>query len=565
LEKTGFLATLKHWFLPFAFAAPANPIDAGITLGFWGELMPYLLAMSFLVIGLIATLKIKTIGSSFIINMANKAVKLPSTISKKMGDTAGKAIGDAAGALVGGAIGAAGLRSATKARSRSLATPEGQKWAEKHKVKGALAKANRYVFGKKDEYTNEELAKDKNKKWHRVATRSILTPLTAGATLWGRGLETQATASLKKRQEEIGKRGVQKSKTLEEKRAFKNSLGLKSGAEQIQGVLDILEDGDAGDVWDFDNTADLDQLRNILQKAVRTSPEKFKKLRLIDFMDKDPEKDELGNITKEGRKSLLSQIYSANKDKLTKDYLDRAGLLLSDSDKKKYNSAEALKGTGLEVVDEKEDAIELIKRKLIDKGKASDVAIMNKPDLMALLKSNEFQKFGNQAQIAKAAENFASEAVDALRGIMKEKTEESPSFYYDHNPRLHNYFKSTPARTLGFSYDYDDKEKQKEKIDVLSQKMEALQDFQKEKNHIDEQIQEFENLSARHHKKEISELEYQKEAIDKNIQKVQSEIKEQENVKKQNDEAEKQKQTPPNNEQKKPPENKYKGMGRRQI
>ncbi|MFH0739608.1 MAG: hypothetical protein V1819_01425 [bacterium] len=491
--KIGF-----HWFFPSALAALSDPVDAGMTIGFWGELLPYLLAMTFLVIGLIATLKIKTAGTGFIMNIANKAVKLPATISKKVGDTAGKAAGDALGAMAGGAIGAAGLRSAAKARGRSLSTPEGQAFAKKHKTRGGLHKLNRWAFGKRDEYTEQELKDGKDKTWGRRIGRGVAAIGTAGLPFWGRGLEATATATLRKQQDEYGKRAVGKDDTIEAKRAFKARMGVgMSEAEKARGTFNIIESGDFSDTWDIkDNSADRKQFSDILEIMLTTFPELFKKARLTDFQD---EKDADGNVIRQSITHELMDKYT-KKDKdgnvikdakgntqynLPIDIIDRAGLKTSASDRLFYGhgiDADGNINKGIrEKLGETDDEFEIMIRKAMSAPKTG-VEYMSKPGALEMLKSKEFNILGNPSQIAKAAELFGREAVDTINESIRKNKMDNPLFYEEFAPRFDRYYESTPARSLGINY-FSGPSPKGEKT-AADKQSEQLEELKKEKEKV---------------------------------------------------------------------------------
>jgi len=523
-SKGNLLSTIFSFIFPTAFAANAAGTTAD--LGFWGNLTPYIVATAFLIVGLITTLKIKTAGTGFIMNIANKAARLPGTISSKAGATVGKMVGDLAGA----AIGAKGL----KGQKYRLGSKEGSEWAKEHPWASAPRKVFRFLGGSKKQYTQEEIGAGKHKKWYRTAARAALAIPTAGATLWGGKALTaasyQAAAALKKQQGELGKGAVSKDASLEEKRAARQRMGLMNSAKRMQTFYNILESGDASDVWDLDNDTDRKQVLGILEEMMTKNPDSLKKARLVDFMEKyeevkdangnvimEEKKDAAGNIMNdtEGkpimtpklklkRESLLKQAFDNNKDKVSADYLDRAGLKISESDMSTYNTNLPPE---LEITN---DPWKIIKRKMIASTKANDIAFMSKGDLEAMMRSPEFHRFGNQAQISKAAEIFAREAVEKLQSAIDENRAYNPNYYQEYNKRLHNYFNNSPAKTLGISYEFQDKKGKAEKEKAEQQ----LEDLKKEKDKVVEELNKTEKVTRF---KKWESLENQREDFEQQI------------------------------------------------
>jgi len=402
-NRGNFLSTILSFIFPTVFAANAAGTTAD--LGFWGNLTPYLVATAFLIVGLVTTLKIKTAGTGFIMNIANKAARLPQSASKWVGGTAGKAIGDIA--------------------SKDIKL----KYADKG-LRGM----------------DERLKSGKKVSWLQRKSASIL-----------------------REQQEKATEKVPGEKSSYEKRAEFKENSFTSMAEKAKFVANMASVGDVSDHYNLEEEKDRDTMEDVMEYAFLYNPEQLKKISKISWMDtyKDKvdvngniiyKKDKYGNdmfdrqenqIAEQeiDKKSILKKVYERNKDKVSDSFLKRMGLWVEQGDKDKYNSKEAQ----LAGLADTTDDMEIIKRRMIDKLKTSDMPSTSKPDLMAMLDSDEFQFFGNQAQIAKAAELFPTETVKHLQGVIDKKPKD---YYYNHNKRLHNYYKNTPASILGFEYDY---------------------------------------------------------------------------------------------------------------
>ena len=399
------------------------------------------------------------------------------------------------------------------------------------------------------QYTQEEIEAGKDKTWGRRIARTVGFLPTLGATVWGgrvaRGAHLQSQAQLRTMTEAMGKDAVSEGASLEEKRAA--FFTAVNPAVQTKNLLNTLKSGDAGDVVDLKNKAHYDKVYKILEWALKNDPDTFKKLRMLDLNDK---KDKDGNT----QKSITHKLYDQYKDKLPEDYIDRAGLKYKDEDVKFFGHGTDIDGNQIgaglpKELEKTDDPWSIILRKTIAGMKGKDVDYISKPDLMAMFRSDEFQKFGNSQVIAKAAETFARETVEAMQSAVDKNIEADPNYYETYNKRIHNYLKSTPARTLGFDYDNTKTGKPgsqttTEKIDLASELNKATE----KQNALQKQLDAAEQENDLNR---IDKLKQQIEDTEKQIGNLETQINQQ-----QSDVAEAQRQAEKNEEERKKEEEK---------
>jgi len=550
------------------------PSGGEVDFSFFASITPMLMGCGFAIVGFLATLKINAMGTKSIIGVATKASNKVRTTTKKWTADKARNVGNLAKNATWTRA-ASGLSN--RLQAPQIGTKEFEEWEKEHKVAGALKQARRYALGGK--YSEEEIAQGKGKSTIRKVARIAGIPATLGATYWGGRVVESTRSKVAEKARGVATTQIKTSSTETAGKSLETQRRLwQSTLDPVKlvGILDgIQKDGNFGDVVDMDNEKERGKIKKILVRALKQDPETFKKLRYIDVVDKRNEDDSLK------RKSLFHEVYEENKDKISLDTLDRAGMKFSVADAALFGKGEDTKGNKidgglpkeLDSVDETKEngAWEILLRKTIANFKSKDVEFVSKPDLMAMLRSEEFQKFGNQSVVSQAATLFAREAIEAAQAGI----DAHPGDYYsEHNKKLHNYYKNTPARNLGIDYPFGETKKTEEKKETASS-LEQLEQAKEEYEDLEEQSVQ---AIAKNDQQNIDALNKQKKDAQKKIDDLEESLKQEqtqlieeekrkkeEEQKKEIKEAEDKKEqqeetTQPTN--KKP---KKRGMGRRRI
>ncbi len=456
-------------------------------------------------------------------------------------------------AKVGGQIKKGGKALAKYGGQKARSTA--QRMLEKSAAKsGLLSKAVPILTGKDQEGS-------KRSRIAKFAARNIFRPAVAGFRVLSSEMQ-EDTAKLGKEIE-----GKVKGKEIETQRRFWKDTKLPQKLAHLIKAFE--EGGDFSDVVDMKNAGERKKVKQALGYALKNEPELFKKIRLTDWQDKyktnekgELEKDSQGNYILE-QKSLLHEIMDEYKDKIPDDKWDRAGLKLDDEDKAFYGRGENKYGKVIneginKALGPTDEQWTILSRKIIGSLKSGDIQFMSKGSQLNMITSDDFQVLGNQAQIAKVAENFAREAVDALNIIVGEKMKQNPSFYKTYNTRLDKYFTSTPSRTLGIQY---------EPGGAATEQNQEIAKLEKEYNDLKEDMARAVGIGNQN---QIDAVEKQRSDMQQRIADLKQKIAQQEEEAKRTAEEEKRKREEAaaqeqQEEERKKQQKKFKGMGRRRI
>jgi len=440
------------------------------------EIAPYSVALFFLIIGLIMTMKMNAMGASAITGGTK-------TLLKKGGSKAGSYA----------------KKGATKARDKWNERAGGpdvndsgyKDWAQTHKVRATFRRAGRYALGGE---SDKEKAKTKTGKVMQGIARGGLAAVTGGGSLVarkaGRKIGAAADESAKKGMSEAQEKF--KGKGLSSKKRGIQSTFAKT---RVAAMMQAIEEGDNISAMNLSDS----ELRRVMEDAVKVDPSSMFKLRdanpfmAAEIAEKmhlsDSRKKEAGIFIKKDDQEKYQQVVGDDDERvqamdedekkaaLRTDKKTGKAILVDGKEQYRVNYTEKINQDDSTVKgwDEDERKKRLIKDKdgkdeLDDDGKKQykkDISPLA-AKLIAEVKTNSMEKTWNEdlaeqvagsdiahdfwegAQVGKAASLFSSKFIETFRDKMQENGAEH---YAEKNVKLSSYFKNTAARSLGLDFD----------------------------------------------------------------------------------------------------------------